>query len=183
MESDEETFNSDEHSNIVPLNMAHKPRSLKDRVEKASNLSKRDKDIVFSKGIADGLDPETAYIKAFGSTRPTVARKRGQALILNVKMKGLIDVERSRRQSRGTEEGDRLRKFLVDRLEHEAIHARSDTARITALRLIGDLGHVQAFKPPLPGEKAEVPTDMAKRLEELIRRIGGESSSLPPPEI
>lgn len=180
MESDEETFNSDEHSNIVPLNMAQKVKPLKDRVEKSSALSKRDKNIIFSKAIADGIDPETAYIKAFGATRPTVARKRGQALILDVKMRGYIDAERSRRQSRGTEEGDRLRSFLVDRLEHEALHAKSDTARIAALRLLGDLGHVQAFKPPLPGEKAEVPGDMAKRLEELIERIGGKTIALPP---
>lgn len=172
MKTDDETFETDEHSNNVPVKPVRNLRSLGDRAGSANALTKKDKTILFSMALADGFDVGTAYIKAFGEARPTVAHKKGFKLSQEPKVLDMVAAERNKRQSRGMEEGDRLRQMLVSRLEYEAIHAKSDSARIAALRMIGDLGHVQAFKPPNPGDIPEIPTDMQEKLQEMLGRLG-----------
>ena len=172
METDNETIETAEHSNNVPLKPVRNLRSLADRAGSANALTKKDKTILFATALADGFDVAGAYIKAFGEVRPTVAHKKGFKLSQDPKVMDMVAAERTKRQSRGMEEGERLRLLLVNRLEYEAIHAKSDGARIAALRMIGDLGHVQAFKPPNPGDIPEIPTDMQQKLQEMLGRLG-----------
>jgi hypothetical protein len=172
MITDDETFETDEHSNNVPVKPVRNLRSLADRAGSANSLTKKDKLILFAGALAEGFDVSSAYIRAFGDTRPTVAHKKGFKLSQEPKILDMVAAERTRRQSRGVEEGERLRLMLVSRLEYEAIHAKADSARIAALRMIGELGHVQAFKPPLPGDIPEVPSDIQSRVKEMLGRLG-----------
>jgi hypothetical protein len=171
MDTDTETIEEQEHSINVPLKAGRNLLSLSDRQQRANSLTKKDKEILFSVGIAEGLPVETAYIKAFGECRPTVAQRKGAKLAVSPRVMEMIKAERSKRQTKGLEEGDRLRMLLVSRLEYEAIHAKADSARMSALRMIGELGHVQAFKPPVGEQVAELPSDMEAKLSDLMKRI------------
>jgi len=91
----------------------------------------------------------------------------------------MLSEERGRRTRKGVNEGERLRLFVQARLEHEAIHAHTDSGRINALRLLGDLGHVQAFTRPKQGDEPEVPSDIEDRLKTLAQRILGATGSIP----
>ena len=171
MDTDNETINGDEHSINVPTKAGKNLLSLAERSNRANSLTKKDKEILFSVSIAEGFAVETAYIKAFGDCRPTVAQRKGAKLAISPRVMEMIKTERSKRQSKGMEEGDRLRLLLVSRLEYEAVHAKADSARMSALRMIGELGHVQAFKPPVGEQVAELPSDMEEKLSDLMKRI------------
>lgn len=161
------TETDNEYSKIVLHPNAGKVRTLSDRVEHDNSLSRKDKVLLFARYISDNVDPETAYVRAFGQVRPTVAARKARALLSDPKVREKIDSERTKRFGKGMEEGERIRLFIAGRLEHEAVNAKSDTARITALKLLGELGFVAAFERP-EGGKPELPQDVDERILNLL---------------
>lgn len=173
---------SDDNTTNVLVKRGRSLKPLKDRVGDVDRLSRKDRLLIFSKAIAEQKGADEAYILAFGDTRPSLAMRKGAQLLTDPRVQEMLSDERGRRQRKGVNEGERLRIFVQARLEHEAIHAHTDSGRINALRLLGDLGHVQAFTRPKVGDDPEVPSDVEDRLKALAERLLNATGSVPKPE-
>lgn len=159
-------------SNIVPLQSGKFVRSLQERAQAQSGLSRADKLMIFAEHVAAGQAVSEAYRLAFEETRPTMAQKKGAALMKQPRVIGMVQQVRDKRFSMGAEQGDRIRVHVAERLLHESKCARSDGARVMALRLLGELGFVQAFKKPDEGQKAEIPAQMEQKLKAILEALG-----------
>lgn len=86
------------------------------------------------------------------------------------------DKAMDRREREMTRDATSQRRFIVDRLTHEAETAESDSARVRALELLGKVTTVGLFADTLITESRSTDSEM-ELLDELRERLG---NLLPP---
>ncbi len=169
--SDDNDTGSPKGSTVVPFTGPKSTRPLAERLEKANGLNRKDKLLLFARAIAEGIPPPEAYSRSFGELRPSQAERKAAALLNQDRIKAMISQAQTRRVSVGAELGESYRIHVAERLFYESTHCRSDGARILAIKALGELGFVQAFKKPDGDEKPELPQDLLDKIEKLLGGI------------
>ena len=134
----------------------------------------------FADGVVSGLSQSEAYRRAYSAAgmkasavhtessslagHPEVARRIAA---------GLAEKERAAQRS-----GLSRRAMVLERLEHEAMHAEADAARIRALELLGK--HERLFVDVVENQEDtrtadDLREELAQRLAGLTTRVTGDS--------
>jgi hypothetical protein len=110
--------------------------------------------------------------EAQNMSAPTVW-KRASELAAHGEVAARIDVYIAQKEMELLRDARRKREWVLEQLEHEAVHAETDGARVRALELLGKSAGVDLFterveKVGEPQSAAELEAALRKRLDSLI---------------
>lgn len=137
----------------------------------------------FCRYIANGETMAGAYRKAYETRpelRPDSVYNRASMLAKRDDIKARIDQLLSERETLAINDYAQIRKFIIERLQIEALQAKNDAVRVKALEMLGKIDKIQLFADGTKDSEvtASVNKDMKKELEDrLIKLMGG---ALPP---
>ena len=134
----------------------------------------------FADGVVSGLSQSEAYRRAYEAASMKASAVHTEASLLAAHpaitqriAAGLAEKERAAQRS-----GLSRRAMVLERLEHEAMHAEADAARIRALELLGK--HERLFVDVVENQEDtrtadDLREELAARLAGLTARVTGDS--------
>jgi hypothetical protein len=129
----------------------------------------------FCRHVANGETVPAAYRLSYGvspDSDPNNVYKKAHMLFKRPDIKQRIDHLLNEREHIAINDYAEIRRFVVERLQVEAMNAQSDASRIRALELLGKIDKVQLFNDkPVEEEKLSHRKDLTKELESRLTRL------------
>lgn len=129
----------------------------------------------FCRHVANGETVPAAYRLSYGVNQesdPNNVYKKAHMLFKRPDIKQRIDHLLNEREHIAINDYAEIRRFVVERLQIEAMNAQSDSARIRALELLGKIDKIRLFEDkPVEEEKLSHKKDLTKELESRLTRL------------
>jgi hypothetical protein len=129
----------------------------------------------FCRYVANGETIPAAYRMSYGvnpDSDPNNVYKKAHVLFKRADIKQRIDHLLNEREHIAINDYAEIRRFVVERLQIEAMNAASDSARIRALELLGKIDKIQLFSDkPVEEEKLSHKKDLTKELESRLTKL------------
>ena len=132
----------------------------------------------FCRYIANGETMAGAYRKAYHTRhdlRPDSVYNRSSALAKRPSIRNRIDQLLTERETVAIADYAYLRKFIIERLQLEALQSNNDACRIKALELLGKIDKIQLFGESAAKEEdpKAAAKDLSKELERRLSKLMG----------
>ena len=130
----------------------------------------------FCRYVANGESFAASYRKAYNTRpdlRPDSVYNRAGALAKREKIKTRIDQLLSERESVAVNDYAQIRKFVVERLQLEALNCKTDAVRLKALELLGKIDKIQLFadapkEEDIKASGKDIGKELGARLTKLL---------------
>lgn len=150
--------------NGKPLPVGQSPKGLTAKME------------AFAREVAQGKPLSEAYRAAYDAARmkPSVIWTEASKMMSRPKVANRVKELLAEEEEKNRFDGDRIRRFVIERLHLEAATAETDGARVKALELLGKLDTVGAFKDRVETEdKSQSAADIEAEIKARFPRLFG----------
>ncbi len=132
----------------------------------------------FVRAMLEGNNPSDAYRSAYNTGNMTAGTLHTEAskLVAHPAIAKRLKAGLARKEEAALHQGLSLRRFVLDRLQHEAMNADSDSSRVSALVALGKVTEVGLFTDTLEVVgKDKSPDEVKAALEAKLRAAFGKA--------
>jgi len=132
----------------------------------------------FVREMLEGKNPSDAYRAAYNTENMSTGTLHTEAskLVAHPAIAKRLRAGMQRKEEAALHQGLSLRRFVLDRLQHEALHADSDSSRVSALVALGKVTEVGLFTDKLEVDsKDKSPEEVRHLLEQKLKAAFGDS--------
>lgn len=130
----------------------------------------------FAREVAKGRPLSEAYRAAYDAEnmKPSSVWTNASKMMSRAKVERRVKELLAEEEEKNRFDGDRIRRFVIERLHLEASTAETDGARVKALELLGKLDTVGAFKDRIETEdKSQSAADIEAEIKARFPRLFG----------
>tara|TARA_R110002020_G_scaffold241191_2_gene454327 strand:+ start:910 stop:1407 length:498 start_codon:yes stop_codon:yes gene_type:complete len=134
----------------------------------------------FADGVVSGLSQSEAYRRAYSAEgmKPSAVHTEASLTASHPKVSQRIEAGLAEKERAAQRSGLSRRAMVLERLEHEALTAEADAARIRALELLGK--HERLFVDVVENQEDtrsadELRGELEEKLTAIIGRVTGDS--------